>query len=215
MNYKHLTLLAMTATLAACSAKTDTPAAPATQASQPAATATPAPAAAEPAAPASPAGAGAVAAAARKVTLDCDDRTVVLEATCSADADASTVDCSEQSLAMADRATGTVRSTHRFDNKPETPGDPPLVDARVGALACVRSKDNVRHVVADLFNGGNCEACEWHELYDWDGHLVGSDRDRRKPDATLKAVRDDMAAPGNVIAQKDTVEFYKARPDKP
>lgn len=211
MNYNHLIMLAVATALAGCSGKTDAPNAPATQASPPTATAHP-PASATPAATAS--ATGATAPASRKLTLDCDDRTVVLEATCSADPDARMVDCSEQSLALADRASGAVRSTHRFDNQPETPGDPPLVEARVGALACVRSTDNARYVVADLSNGGNCEACEWHELYDWDGKLVGSDRDRRKPDATLKAVRDAMATPGNVIAQKDTVAFYSTHPDQ-
>jgi len=143
-----------------------------------------------------------------KTTLDCDDRSIVLEATCAAD-DGPLPECSAQTLAVVDRANGAVRSKREFDNRPVIAGDPPLVDEKISQLTCVKTSSNERYIVADMFNGGNCEECEWHELYDWSGALVGSDRNRAKPNATLtQLLRDSKANPDMVIAKTRLIGFY-------
>jgi len=204
--------LLLACALAGCSGKHDTTqSATTTQAPAPVA---PAPGTAtQPAAsPATVAASAAAASVARtatmKTTFDCDERAVVLEATCDAD-DSPLPECSRQTLAVVDRASGAIQSTREFDNRPETAGDPPQVEAKIGELRCVRAASGERYFVADMFNGGNCEECEWHELYDWNGALVGSDRDRKKPNATLKALlRDSADQPDTVIAKKSLVGFY-------
>jgi hypothetical protein len=182
--YRSLGLL-IAITLAACSGKKDAP--------------SPAPAAAGP------------RAESKKATLDCDDRTVVLEATCVDLYGPQMLACTKQSLAVVEHASSATQSVRAFATHPGTDGDPATVEEKIGALACVRGADNGRYIVADLFNGGNCEQCEWHELYDWNGKLVGSDRDRKKPNALLTELVNNLPGKaGQVIARKELDGFYSA-----
>ena len=207
--YRFLSLL-LAATLAACSGKSAPPPAPA---APPAATTPPAPAAA--AAPPAPSGSAAdrTITVQKKASLDCDDRTITVEATCSGEADDAMLMCSRQTLTVADRATGAPGSVREFAPAPDPDKSaPPGIEEKIGALACIRSKTDERFVLADMYNGGNCEACEWHELYDWDGKLVASDRDRRKPQAMLnELLRAQAGKSDRVFGHQDLVDLYAGK----
>jgi hypothetical protein len=120
-----------------------------------------------------------------------------------------------QSLTVLDRTSGDVKTARQFAPQPPADGDPALVAEMVDALACPRTGTNERYIVASMSNGGNCEQCEWHEAYDWDGKLIASDRDRSKPSALLAGL---LAAqkqqPDAVIAQKELDDFYSGLPQQ-
>jgi hypothetical protein len=209
----HLLGLLLVSALAACSGKKDVPppapaAAPSTEST---ATAAPTP----PQAPAAPAAAEAAKISMKKATLDCEDRTVVLEATCTDLYGPRMLACTKQSLAVTDRASGAVKSLRRFEAQPGSDGDPPTVEEKIGALSCIRSSTNERYIVADMYNGGNCEQCEWHELYDWDGKLVASDRDRSKRNLVLNELGADLQHKSDrLIGQTELENFYSDTPQR-
>lgn len=194
--------------LAACSGKKEAPAqAPTAQAVV--APATPAVTGAQPE-PAAPAASAPPPAIVKKATLDCDDRTIVLEATCSKLYGAGPLACSAQSLAVGARG-GATPAVHTFAPQPPSDGDPALVEEKIGTLSCVKSDKGERYLVASMYNGGNCPECEWHEAYDWNGKLVASDRDRAKPSALLDGllVTEQRGGDG-VIGKKELDGFYTA-----
>jgi len=205
------------AVLAACSGKKDLPP---PVASQPPTQTTPAPATppapavqAEAPASADADSAGSNPAIVKKATLDCDDRTVSLEATCSNVYGPRLLACSKQSLTVMDRASQLVKTTREFKPAPGTGDDPPMIDEKIGTLSCTRSQAGGRYIVAAMFNGGNCEECEWNDLYDWDGKLIGSDRDRKKPNALLKELAADVRQrPDGIIARDELEGFYSESP---
>jgi len=53
-----------------------------------------------------------------------------------------------------------------------------MAEEKIGALTCTRSATGERYIVAEMFDGGHCEQCEWNEVYDWHGKLARSRRDR-------------------------------------
>ena len=108
------------------------------------------------------------------------------------------------------RPGGAVKGSRQFTPQPAVDGDPPLVEEKIGALSCERSSTGARYIVANMFNGGNCEECEWQEVYDWDGKLVASNRDRKKPDPLFKELAGDTAE--RVIGKKDLDGFYAGPP---
>jgi hypothetical protein len=196
VNFRPLLGLLIVSTLAACN-KTP-PAAPVSVA-VPAAAPAPAPVVPAP-----------VAAQVKKTTLDCDDRTIVLEATCSALNSPNMLDCTKQSLTVMERPGGAVRGTRAFTPQPAVDGDPPLVEEKIGGLSCERASTAARYIVANMFNGGNCEECEWQEVYDWNGKLVASNRDRKNPAPLFKELAGD--ARERVVAKKELDGFYAGPP---
>ena len=62
-------------------------------------------------------------------------------------------------------------------------------------------------------NGGNCEECEWVDVYSWDGVLLGSEGGKRKKvtaiGAAVKAAYDKQASP---IGKTELPGFYSAAP---
>lgn len=152
----------------------------------------------------------APAAGVKTASLDCDDRTVVLDATCGPVDGLRTLACTRQTLTVKARPGGAVKAARQFAPQPATDGDPPFVEEKIGVLSCVRAPDAARYIVAELSNGGNCAQCEWREVYDWDGKLVASSRARGKPNAVLKQVQDGAGAP---IGKLGLDSFY-ARPPR-
>jgi hypothetical protein len=207
------------ATLAACSGKKDVP--PPEAAVQPPAQAAPAvtPPPAQMASASAPAEAAANNAAPnpailKKASLDCEDRTIVLEATCSDVYGPTLLACSKQTLTVVDRASHAVLTTREFKPVPGTDDDPPMIDEKIGTLSCTRSQAGERYIVASMFNGGNCEECEWDELFDWDGKLIGSDRKGKKPNAVLNELVGDLQQKSSrLIGQDELPQFYSARPE--
>jgi hypothetical protein len=205
-----LPALLLLATLAACSGKKEAaaPVAAAPAATQAAAPA-PAPATTTPAADAPDA---APKVYAKKDTFDCDDRTVILEATCNDAYGPHLLMCTQQTLTVKDHASGAVKATREFVPVPAKDSQPAAVDEKIGAIACVRASSGERHIVTEMFNGGNCEQCEW---FDWDGTLRGTSRDRGKPNAVLEdligVLYDKSGTKADrLIGKKDIDGFYSA-----
>lgn len=206
----RLAALLCACTLAACSDKH--PAQDARAAAAPAASAAAASAPATPAAPtaSAPAAASAFTDHAKHAELACDDRRIVLDATCNTQYGPELMACTRQSLTFLDNAAG--REVGRRDYVPAKGdgGAPPVIEEKVGALTCTQTASGERYVIADMFNGGNCEQCEWHDVYDWQGKLVGSDRDRGKTDRRVADVVSTAGAPGQAIGHDALDDFYSA-----
>jgi hypothetical protein len=174
----------------------------------------PAAVAAPPAAPAAavPASAAASASApteyAKHAELACDDRKIVLDATCSNVYGPELMACTRQSLTFLDSASGREAGKRDFAIAKGQADDPPMVEEKIGALTCTRAAPGDRYVVADMFNGGNCEQCEWHDVYDWQGKLVGSDRDRAKTDKRVADIVSAATAPEQAIGHDELDNFY-------
>jgi hypothetical protein len=201
-----LSLLIVSA-LAACDKKDVPQPAPASRAI---AAAVPVPAPAAAASAAADAAPAALGGQVKKAALDCDDRTIVLEATCSPLNGPGILACTKQSLTVMERPGGTVKAARQFAPQPTVDGDPPLVEEKIGTLSCERAKTATRYIVANMFNGGNCEECEWQEVYDWNGKLVASNRDRKNPDPLFKELDGD--AKERVIGKKELDGFYATPP---
>lgn len=197
----RLAALLCACTLAACSDKH--PAQDARAAAAPAASA---------AAASAPAAASASASAdhAKHAELACDDRRIVLDATCNTQYGPELMACTRQSLTFLDNAAG--REVGRRDYAPAkgSGDDAPTIEEKVGALTCTQTASGERYVVADMFNGGNCEQCEWHDVYDWQGKLVGSDRDRGKTDRRVTDIVSAAGTPGRAIGHDALDNFYSA-----
>ena len=197
--YWTVALLSLSA-LQGCSDKTVTAPAPAPAVAV--AVPTPAPTAAPAVAQtATPAGAGTTSPAKKlkpllkAATMECTDRKVVLEATCHDLVGPEMLQCSKQSLVVTDNASGKALNTRNFAGV--ATGDMAgYISEKVGEMTCVTTKTGAKYIVTNMFNGGNCEECEWNEVYSWDGAFLGSDRDKTKK---VPAVDDAVAA----IAEKD------------
>lgn len=132
----------------------------------------------------------------KAATMECTDRRVVLEATCLDVAGPDMLQCTAQSLVISDNDSGKALNTRTFTAVKGEGDGPAIVEEKVGEMNCVTTKTGAKYIVTNMFNGGNCEACEWNEVYSWDGALLGSDRDKTKK---IPAVDDAMAA----ITEKD------------
>jgi hypothetical protein len=188
---RRLAALLCACALAACFEKHPAPVPPATSA-----------------APASAPAASAPVEYAKHAVLDCDDRKIVLDATCSNVYSPVLMACSRQSLAFQDSAAGREVGKRDFAVVKGDGDTPAMVEEKVGALTCTRSASGERYVVADMFNGGNCEQCEWHDVYDWEGKLVGSDRDRGKTDQRVADVVSAATATGQAFGHDELPDFY-------
>jgi len=121
----------------------------------------------------------------RSASLQCADRKVTVEAACFPYAGSLMV-CTRQAIRFAG-ADGKALGARVFQNKPLKGADYPVVPEQFGELSCVETKDKEKLVVASMTNGGNCEQCEWYDVYSPDGTLLGSTRDRKKGAAAVDA----------------------------
>lgn len=126
----------------------------------------------------------------KSAQLVCHDRTVALEADCFP-AMGRMLACSAQSLSFSSKDGGKKLGTRVFTPNDANPAfDYPAVEEKVGNLACVTTAANQRFVVARMYNGGNCQSCEWFDVYTPDGVLVGSNRNRKSVNKTVEAAVD-------------------------
>jgi hypothetical protein len=132
----------------------------------------------------------------KAATMQCADRTIVLEASCLDLAGPEMLQCTRQTLVVSDAASGKVLNTRTFAAVAGEGAEPATVEEKVGEMTCVTTKTGAKYIVTNMFNGGNCEECEWNEVYGWDGAFLGSDRDKKKK---VQVVDDAVAA----IAEKD------------
>lgn len=198
----RLSGLLLASTLAVWSSKPDASAAPA---AQPVATTASAPAA-------SPAADRAITVQ-RRASLDCDDRTIVVALTCSGEQGDAMLMCSRQSLTVADRATGAARSAREFVPSPNPDKSAaPRIDEVIGALICIRTKKGERYILARMYKADNCEECQWHDLYDWDGKLVATDRERRSRHAVFNALTGGPIDKSNrILGERNLLDLYSGR----
>jgi len=142
--------------------------------------------------------------------LDCDDRKIVLDATCSNLYGPELMACSRQSLTVLDSANGKEIGKRDFDAKQHDGDTRAMVEEKIGSLVCMRSASGERYIVAGMFNGGNCEQCEWDEVYDWQGKLAGSTRDRSKPNKPVADLVSTAQNKEHVIGRSELEHFYSA-----
>jgi hypothetical protein len=140
--------------------------------------------------------------------LDCEDRKIVLDATCSDLYGPELLACSRQSLTFLDSAGGKEIGHRQFDASRHDGDTHEMVEEKFGALTCTRAASGERYVVAEMFNGGNCEQCEWTDVYDWQGKLAGSNRDRSKPDKLVADLVSTAKNPGQRIWHSELEGFY-------
>lgn len=143
--------------------------------------------------------------------LSCGARVASLEAECFP-AMGKILACTKQSLSFSVPAGGKRLNTRVF--KPDTAHpafDYPSVEEKFGELSCVETAARQEYVVAEMYNGGNCESCEWFDVYTPDGVLVGSTRNRKARnkvvDAAVAALFDEKTK--RVLAQNTLEGFYE------
>jgi hypothetical protein len=147
---------------------------------------------------------------AKAATMQCGERTVVLEASCLDLSGPDMLQCTRQTLAVSDSASGKVLNTRSYTPVAAVADVPALIDEKVGEMSCVTTAAGAKYIVTNMFNGGSCEACEWNEVYGWDGAYLGSDRDKQKK---IPAVDDAVAAINEkdvdrVTGMNDVAGFY-------
>ncbi len=166
-------LLALSA-LSGCSEKTVN--APAAAVLGPVPVAAPAPVAVEAEKPASP-----PKTFLKSATMECPERNVVLEASCVDLYGPGMLQCTSQNLTVMDAATGAKLGTRAFvATKGEDDAGPATVEEKIDEMSCVTTEAGEKYIVTNISNGGNCEQCEWREVYGWDGVLKGSTRDKKR-----------------------------------
>jgi len=140
----------------------------------------------------------------RSASMQCLDRRVAVDADCFTDGGARMM-CTRQALRFFD-ARGQALEARVFAPEPKQKGDDyPLVEARFGALSCVDTAAGDKLVLARMDNGGNCEQCEWVDVYALDGKLLGSTRagGKRKAIAYPKTRR--------VLTEQSLAGMYMAK----
>lgn len=141
----------------------------------------------------------------RTATLQCEDRKIVLEASCMSVDGERLLSCTRQSLSVIDSGSGKKLNTRDFPTAKADAGGLALVEDTFGEVSCVTTASSERFIVATMDNGGNCDECEWTEVYSWDGKLLGADRaGQTRPEAIAAAVK---AAHDQKNPPKDTASF--------
>lgn len=78
--------------------------------------------------------------------------------------------CFEQNVSFIDNKNDVILSTI------ERPGEVALAELAM-SWACVTGK-NEQFLLIGYYNGGNCEDCEWYELFDLSGHKLASSNNK-------------------------------------
>lgn len=149
----------------------------------------------------------------KNATLQCADRRVTVEGTCFQHI-GPVMMCTQQAIRFFD-AAGKPLGARIFPSTP-TKGIPyPTVEEQFGELNCVETKTKEKFVVATMDNGGNCERCEWIDVYSLDGALVGSTRDNKiksqsknaRMDAAIGAAYGEHAK--HILSRQPLTGFYE------
>lgn len=158
--------------------------------------------------------AAAAPALAKSETLQCQDRTIVLEASCFELISPRRLSCASQRLTVSD-ASGKVLKVREFATM-KVQGGASVVPEQFGEIACVATRGGGKFIVADMDNGGNCDDCEWSEVFDWNGAAVGSNRDKQLKTPVVKEALEAAVGKngGRVIAKTDLPGFYSQQEKK-
>lgn len=147
----------------------------------------------------------------RGAAMQCADRRIAIEAACFP-AEGRSLACTRQAIRFFG-ADGKPLGARVFQSAPIQQGDAyPVVEAKFGALECVETREKKKFVVASMVNGGNCEQCEWDDVYAPDGALVGSTRAGKTSRAALErgfgALYDKSR---RVLAHQDLAQLYAVK----
>lgn len=117
--------------------------------------------------------------------LACGDTRVKVFTTCTIGDIEDPQECTKQYFLFTDQRTGTelkVKASGRPSSDPIEPGSKTkILDGLAWRWGCVRGKAG-QYIMIDYGTGGNCETCEWVDIFDLNGRKVltdRSDKDRR------------------------------------
>ena len=145
----------------------------------------------------------------KNISMQCADRKITVEATCFQYA-GSIMACTRQSIRFFG-ADGKPLGARVFPAKSLKGADYPVIPEQFGELSCVETKTKEKFVVATMDNGGNCDQCEWNDVYSLDGTFVGSTLDKKKRSDSLKAAVDAAYDPRvkHVLNHQDLIRLYE------
>lgn len=145
----------------------------------------------------------------RSATMQCADRRIAVEADCFVFAPGTTM-CTRQSIRFFG-PDGKALGARVFQSKPLKNADYPVIPEQFGELSCVQTPDKRTFLVALMDNGGNCDECEWNDVYSADGVLLGSTREGKQPDAAVGSAIDAAydAKKKRVLGHQPLTGFYQ------
>jgi hypothetical protein len=149
----------------------------------------------------------------KSASMQCLDRRISVEADCFPNS--SFTMCTRQSIRFSG-ADGQALGARTFDARPLKGADYPVVDEEFGELSCVETKARKQFVVALMDNGGNCEQCEWVDVYSLEGVLLGSTRNGKTLRAELDAAVTAAFSNGSkgVLRRQALTDLYKLAPSR-
>lgn len=134
--------------------------------------------------------AGKVPLVPRTAAMQCADRKIELKADCFKQEGIAGLSCTRQRLSIIDAGTGRELGSHTFQPAPLQKGDAyPLISEHLGDVSCKETPAKEKFIVIMMSNGGNCEQCEWQQLYTWDGKVLGSSIDAKKDPVISAALK--------------------------
>lgn len=149
----------------------------------------------------------------RSAAMQCADRKIELKGECFKQEGIAGLSCTRQRLSISDAATGRELGSHTFKAAPLQAGeDYPVVAERLGEASCTEAPGGEKFILVMMSNGGNCEQCEWQQLYTWDGKMLGSSLDARKDSAVNAALKGATGKKARVLGQGDLFMYAETTP---
>jgi hypothetical protein len=132
----------------------------------------------------------------RRANLQCGERKITVTATCVNIWDSGTLACTSTRLAVSESFGDKELNVREFKAGKPDGDDPGLVEGAFNDISCVTAKSNEKYIVAYMTRqgGGNCEECEWADVYSWDGVLLGNERKAIDPAKTAAIAEASSAA---------------------
>jgi hypothetical protein len=126
----------------------------------------------------------------RSAVMQCADRKIELKAECFKQEGIAGLSCTKQRLSISDAGTGQELGSQAFKPAPLQAGDAyPIIPERLSDATCVETPAKEKFIVIMMSNGGNCNECEWQQLYSWDGKVLGSSLNAKRDAATAAALK--------------------------
>jgi len=134
--------------------------------------------------------AGKVPLVQRSAVAQCADRKIELKGACFKQEGIPGLSCTKRRLSISDASTGRELGSQTFQPAPLQKGDVyPLISERLSEVSCKETAAKEKFIVIMMSNGGNCDQCEWQQLYTWDGKMLGSSNDAKKDPAINAALK--------------------------
>lgn len=144
----------------------------------------------------------------RSAALQCADRKIELKGSCYKEEGYPGQSCTSQRLSIRDAASARELGGQSYKAAPLQPGDAyPIVAEKIGEVVCTETPARQKVIVVKVSNGGNCDECEWADVFDWDGAPLGSSRDKKNAVAAA-AVKTAFDKKGKKLGQGDLSNLY-------